>query len=323
MRLTLPPPRPDAAYPVLARGAPVPGGLRGGVVAIGNFDGVHRGHAHVAGAAIDEARRRGAPALALTFEPHPRRYFQPDRPLFRLSDPAGRLRLLAALGLDAVAVAAFDAAFAALDAEAFASEVLAGWLGVRHVLVGADFRYGAGRAGDVATLAAAGARHGFALTICEGLVDGGAVISSTAIRSLLQAGDVAAAGRLLGHAWFVTGEVIHGEKRGRDLGYPTANLRLDPDCGLAHGIYAVRLGLDGAWHDAVASFGRRPTFDNGAPLLETHVFDRRLDLYGREVDIAFFGRIRPELKFDGIEALIARMDQDSREARAILAAHPA
>ncbi|WP_439573375.1 bifunctional riboflavin kinase/FAD synthetase [Phreatobacter sp.] len=321
MRLTLPPPRPDAAFPVLSRDRLAPAHLRGGVVAIGNFDGVHRGHRHVVGTAIAEARQQGVPALALTFEPHPRQHFQPDIPLFRLSDPPGKVRLLAALGLDAVAVATFDTDFAALDAAAFATEVLAGWLGASHVLVGADFRYGAGRTGDVAVLQAAGARHGFALTVCEGLADGGVVISSTAIRAALESGDVATAGRLLGHAWFVTGEVIHGEKRGRDLGYRTANLRLDPALALSHGIYAVRLGLDGVWHDAVASFGRRPTFDNGAPLLETHVFDAHLDLYGREVDIAFFGRIRPELKFTDVGALIAQMDRDSRDARAVLASH--
>ncbi|MFN3855165.1 MAG: bifunctional riboflavin kinase/FAD synthetase [Phreatobacter sp.] len=322
MPLTLPPPRPGAGYPVLTRGAAAPAGLRGGVVAIGNFDGVHRGHAHVVATAVAAARRRGLAALALTFEPHPRQHFQPDRPLFRLSDPAGKVRLLASLGLDAVAVATFDAAFAALTAEAFVADVLGTWLGAAEVVVGADFRYGAGRTGDVATLAAAGATAGFAVTVVEGLCEAGGIVSSTAIRDRLAQGDVAAAGQLLGRAWFVTGEVIHGEKRGRDLGYRTANVRLDPACGLAHGIYAVRLGLDGAWFDAVASFGRRPTFDNGAPLLETHVFDRVIDLYGREVDIAFFDRIRPELKFDSIEALIARMDRDSQDARAVLAAHP-
>lgn len=323
MSLTLPPPRPDAAFPVLGRGEAVPVRLRGGIVAIGNFDGVHRGHAHVAGAAVEAARRQGLPALALTFEPHPRQHFQPDRPLFRLSDPAGKVRLLASLGLDAVAVAAFDGAFAALTAGDFVARILVDWLGAGAVVVGADFRYGAGRAGDVAALAAAGAAAGFGVTVVDALREDGGIVSSTAIREALGAGDVETAGQLLGRAWFVTGEVIHGEKRGRELGYRTANVRLDPACGLAHGIYAVRLGLDGTWHDGVASFGRRPTFDNGAPLLETHVFDRSFDLYGREVDIAFFGRIRPEMRFDGIEALIAQMDGDSREARAILASHPA
>lgn len=322
MSLTLPPPRPAAGFPVLRRGETAPAGLRGGVVAIGNFDGVHRGHAHVVKTAVVAARRQGLPALALTFEPHPRQHFQPAAPLFRLSDPAGKLRLLASLGLDAVAVAAFDAGFAAMTAEAFVADVLGTWLGAGEVVVGADFRYGAGRGGDVATLAAAGAAAGFGVTVVEGLREEGGIVSSTAIREKLAVGDVEAAGRLIGRAWFVTGEVIHGEKRGRDLGYRTANVRLDPACGLAHGIYAVRLGLDGDWFDAVASFGRRPTFDNGAPLLETHLFDRVIELYGREVDIAFFGHIRPELKFDSVEALVARMDRDSQDARTVLATHP-
>lgn len=318
MPLRLPPDRPASPLPLFQRGETLPAALRGGVVAIGNFDGVHRGHVHV----VEEARRlaAGRAVLVFTFEPHPRSVFQPDKPLFRLCDLAGKARLLAAAGADAVAVAAFDKGFAALGCDAFAEDVLAGWLGAAHVVVGRDFRYGAGRSGDTDTLRAEGARLGFAVTQAPAKMVDGVAVSSSAIREALAAGDVATANRLLGHAWFITAEVIHGEKRGRQLGYPTANLKLAPGTALRHGIYAVKLGQGGVWHDAVASFGRRPTFDNGAPLLEVHVFDFKGDLYGREVDIAFAGFIRDEAKFDSLEALIRQMDDDSAKARAILAA---
>lgn len=320
MSLILPPERPSPSFPVLARTMPMPEALAGGVIAIGNFDGVHRGHQYVIEQTVGLARTLGRKALVLTFEPHPRLFFQPDRPLFRLADAPTKVRLLAALGLDAVAIAGFDKAFAALSAEDFVTQVLAGWLKAAHVVIGQDFHYGAGRTGNAASLIEAGRGHGFAVTRMTALCDGDATVSSTAIRDALAGGRIAEANALLGHAWFISTDVIHGDKRGRTLGYPTANLRLAPDVRLAHGIYAVKLGLDGAWHDAVASFGRRPTFDNGAPLLEVHVFDFAGDLYGRQVDVAFAGYIREELKFDGLDALIAQMDQDSAKARAILAA---
>lgn len=318
MTLPLPPERPAPSFPVIRRGDPVPPALKGGVVAIGNFDGVHRGHRHV----IAEARRlaAGRPVLVFTFEPHPRSFFQPDKPLFHLCDFAGKVRLLAAAGVDAVAVAAFDHAFAALGCEAFADETLGAWLGASHVVIGRDFHYGAGRSGDAETLRAAGARLGFGVTEAQPKAVDGVTVSSSAIREALSLGDLATANRLLGHAWFVTAEVIHGEKMGRQLGYPTANLRLPPQTALRHGIYAVKIGFDGLWRDGVASFGRRPTFDNGAPLLEVHVFDFKGDLYGRTVDVAFAGFIRDEEKFDSLEALIRQMDDDSLKARAILAA---
>ncbi|QCI65759.1 bifunctional riboflavin kinase/FAD synthetase [Phreatobacter stygius] len=319
MPLILPPQRPSPAFPVLAQATPMPDTLAGGVIAIGNFDGVHRGHQYVIEQTVGLARRLGRKALVLTFEPHPRAFFQPDRPLFRLADGPTKIRLLAALGLDAVAIAGFDKAFAALSAEDFVTQVLVGWLKAAHVVIGQDFHYGAARAGNAQSLIEAGIVHGFDVTRMTALCDGEATVSSTAIRDALMSGRIEDANALLGHAWFISTEVIHGDKRGRTLGYPTANLRLDPNSQLAHGIYAVKLGLDGIWHDAVASFGRRPTFDNGAPLLEVHVFDFSGDLYGREVDVAFAGYIREELKFDGLDALIAQMDEDSGKARAILA----
>jgi riboflavin kinase/FMN adenylyltransferase len=316
MPLILPPPRPSDDFPVAVFGHPLPGSLRGGVVAIGNFDGVHRGHLHV----LDAARTAGRPVVVLTFEPHPRAFFQPEPPLFRLTDPASKLRLLAAAPVDGIAVAAFDTGFAALTADQFVQQVLVDWLGATQVVVGRDFHFGSGRGGSVDTLRAAGAASGFAVTEVGALMQGDEPVSSSAIRAALSAGEIGRANALLGHAWFVTSDVIHGEKRGRTLGYPTANLALLPGTAPRFGIYAVRLGIDGRWHDAVASFGRRPTFDNGAPLLEVHVFDFAGNLYGQAVDIVFAGFIRDELKFDGLEPLIAQMDRDSHTARAMLAA---
>ncbi|MDP3545358.1 MAG: bifunctional riboflavin kinase/FAD synthetase [Phreatobacter sp.] len=317
MPLILPPPRPPVSYPVIGRSGDIPGALRGCVVAIGNFDGVHRGHKHVLATARSIAASERRAVLALTFEPHPRSFFQPDVPLFRLGDAEAKVRLLAAEGIDGVALLAFDSALAAMSSGDFVDRILVDWLGAAHVVVGRDFNYGAKRSGDAATLAAAGHSRGFGVTQVEALSGPHGPISSSAIRTALAEGRVEVANDLLGHAWFVSAPVIHGEKRGRDLGYPTANLRLDPACALRHGIYAVRAGIDGRWHDAVASFGRRPTFDNGAPLLEVHVFDLAENLYDRIIDIAFASFLRPEERFDSLEALIAQMDEDSRRARDI------
>ena len=319
MPLIMPPPRPPAFFPVIGRSGDLPVRLRDGVVAIGNFDGVHRGHKHVVGAARATAAETGRPSLVLTFEPHPRSFFQPDAPLFRLGDAASKVRLLAAERIDGVALLPFDAELAAMTAGDFVDRILVDWLGVTHVVVGRDFNYGSKRSGNATTLAEAGRRQGFGVTQIEALSGPHGAISSSAVREALADGRVEVANDLLGHAWFVTAPVIHGEKRGRELGYPTANLRLDPACGLRHGIYAVRAGIGGRWHDAVASFGRRPTFDNGAPLLEVHVFDIRQDLYGQEMDVAFAAFLRPEEKFSSLEALIVQMDEDSRRARELLA----
>jgi len=319
MPLILPPPRPPVSFPVIGRSGDLPAHLRGCAVAIGNFDGVHRGHKHVVATARAIAANEQRPSLVLTFEPHPRSYFQPDVPLFRLGDVDAKIRLLAAEGVDGIALLPFDSTLAAMSAGSFVDRILVDWLGAAHVVVGRDFNYGAKRSGDAATLADAGRQRGFGVTQIEALSGPHGPISSSAIREALAEGRVEVANDLLGHAWFVTTPVIHGEKRGRDLGYPTANLRLDPACGLRHGIYAVRAGIDGHWHDAVASFGRRPTFDNGAPLLEVHVFDLAEDLYDRVIDIAFASFLRPEERFDTLDALIDQMDADSRRARDILA----
>lgn len=308
-----------SAFHRLADPSQLPDALRAPVAAIGNFDGVHRGHCHVFEAARALARDLNRPAIALTFDPHPRRHFQPDAPHFRLTPPDVQADLMARAGLDGLVVLTFNADLANLSADAFVADLLIGRLGISGVVVGADFHYGKGRRGTPSALQAEGKARGFAVTLLDQVDDGTEPVSSTRVRAALGAGDCATANRLLGYEWFVRAPVIHGEKRGRDLGYPTANMKLEDGCGLRHGIYAVRVTVDGATHAGVASFGRRPTFDNGAPLLETHVFDFKGDLYGKLADIAFVGYLRPELKFDGLDALIRQMDSDSAEARRILA----
>jgi riboflavin kinase/FMN adenylyltransferase len=297
--------------------------LRGAVVAIGNFDGVHRGHRSVIDFAMKRAAAAGKPSAVLTLEPHPRSYFRPDEKLFRLTDECQKLRLLAASGLDGAVVLSFNAALAGLPAEQFVAEILVGRLGVSGVAIGFDFHFGQGRGGSPAFLTEAGQRYGFPVDVAPKLEDEGRPVSSGTIRAALEAGRVVEAAELLGYPWFASGEVIHGEKRGRELGFPTANLKLDPACGLKHGIYAVRVGIGDARYDGVASFGRRPTFDNGAPLLEVFLFDFSGDLYGQVMDVALIGWIRPEEKFASVEALMAQMNLDSERARDALARNPA
>jgi riboflavin kinase/FMN adenylyltransferase len=294
--------------------------LAGAVVAIGNFDGVHRGHRVVIAQAVARARALQHPAAALTFEPSPRSFFHPGDAVFRLTDETAKLRLMAATELDGVIVMRFDTAFAKLSAEEFIGEFLIGRLGVSGVVVGFDFHFGRDRAGTPDYLASEAPRRGLTVDIVAEVRNSERRYSSGAVRAALTSGDVAAAHELLGYPWFVSGEVIHGEKRGRDLGFPTANLRLAPGCGLRHGIYAVRVGVGAQRYGGVASFGRRPTFDNGAPLLEVVLFDFSGDLYGQTIDVAFIGWVRPELKFASVEALVERMNADAREARTMLAA---
>jgi len=296
--------------------------LRGAVVALGNFDGVHRGHLQVIGTARERARALQRPAAALTFEPHPRKFFRPNEPLFRLTDETNKLRLFAAAGLDGAVVMTFDAALASLTAEEFVSRVLVERLAVSGAVVGFNFHFGKGRTGSPGFLTAAGAQHGFAVEVVPVFTDRGRPVSSGPIREALVAGDVGTAAELLGHPWFVTATVIQGDKRGRDLGFPTANLLLDPACRLRHGIYAVRVGIDGKRHDGVASFGRRPMFATPAPLLEVFLFDFAGDLYGRSIDVAFIAWIREEKNFAGVDELVAQMTHDSARARAALAAAP-
>src|SRR5262245_56968792 len=317
-----------------------PDGLRGAVVAIGNFEGVHRGHRAVIDKAVTLARALGRPAAVLTFEPHPRAFFRPDEPVFRLSDECAKLRLLAATPLDGAIILRFDAQLAGLAADEFVDQVLCRQLAISGAVIGFDFHFGKARTGTPEFLTAEGARRGFAVEIVpevsehaasSGEVGSGSPsenatnknpprrFSSGAVRGALAAGDVADGAGLLGYPWFVSGVVRRGDARGRELGFPTADLQLDPGCRLRHGIYAVRVGVGGKRYGGVASFGRRPTFDNGAVLLEVFLFDFAGDLYGKTIDVAFIGWIRPELKFASVADLISRMNDDAREARAILA----
>ncbi|MEJ0012162.1 MAG: bifunctional riboflavin kinase/FAD synthetase [Bauldia sp.] len=299
----------------------VPPALAGGVVAVGNFDGLHGGHRALLDLARQEATRRGVPALVLTFEPHPRTVFRPNSPVFRLTPLAAKARLLAALGVDGLVVADFNPALAAMLADAFIREILVGRLGIAGAVVGFNFRFGNMRLGNAALLQAAGARDGFSVTVVDQVCEvSGDPVSSSAIRDDLARGDVAQANAHLGYRWFVVGTVIHGDHRGRELGYPTANIRLSADCRLRHGIYAVRVQrADGTILDGVASYGRRPTFDDGAPLLEVFLFNFSGDLYGEEVAVSFINWIRPELKFASVEALVAAIDRDVEIAKLLLA----
>jgi riboflavin kinase/FMN adenylyltransferase len=314
-----PPARPFA---VVRDDAPDDHALRGAVVAIGNFDGVHRGHRAVIAAALARARTLGRPAAALTFEPHPRSFFRPGDALFRLTDERAKLRLLAATGLSGAVVLRFDAALARLSAEDFVARILVGRLAVSGVAIGFDFHFGKERAGSPGYLATQGAKRGFAVDVVPRFEDEGRPVRSGPIRAALSAGEVTEAAELLGYPWFVSGEVVHGDKRGRELGFPTANLRLDPGCALKHGVYAVRVGVDGRRYDGVANFGRRPMFDSGTVLLEPFLFDFAGDLYGRVIDVAFIEWIRPELALASVAELVERMGEDARLARTALARRP-
>ncbi|MDP3319644.1 MAG: bifunctional riboflavin kinase/FAD synthetase [Bosea sp. (in: a-proteobacteria)] len=301
---------------------PVPASLRGCVLALGNFDGVHRGHAELAREAVELAQQLGRRPAALTFEPHPRSVFRPEEPVFRLTPPAVKTELLGGLGLPLTFVLPFNRDIAAIRAEAFIDDLLLGRLGAAGLVCGYDFHFGLGRAGSPELLQEHCEGEGVPVVVVPPFALGGEAVSSTLIRTALERGDVARAAGLLGRPWFVRGVVAHGDKSGRDLGYPTANLHLARDCRLKYGIYAVRMKIDGIWHDGVASFGSRPTFDDGAPRLETFVFDFSGDLYGRQVDVALVAWLRGEAKFDSLPALIAQMDEDSARAREILTATP-
>ncbi|GJD47846.1 Bifunctional riboflavin kinase/FMN adenylyltransferase [Methylobacterium crusticola] len=316
-------PIPSSVAPLVVHrdGEPVPAPLRGAVAALGNFDGIHQGHRALIATVRELASASGRPSAVLTFEPHPREFFAPGRPMFRLTGEAEKLAVLHRLGIGGVFVRRFDAGLAGTGAAAFVAGLLRAELGLSGVVIGHDFHFGRGREGTPAVLEALCAENGLACRVVPAVAAGGgeAPVSSSAIRAALEAGDVASANHLLGYRWFVEGEVRHGDKRGRVLGFPTANLSLS-SCGLAHGIYAVRARLaDGQVRDGVASYGRRPTFDDGAPLLETYLFDFAGDLYGQRMQVEFAGWIRGEVRFESAEALVARMHEDAAAARRLLA----
>lgn len=288
---------------------------------MGNFDGVHLGHRSV----IDAARAAAdAPLGVITFEPHPREIFQPDAPPFRLMNAESRANRLARLGVDHLYELPFDAVLAGLAPEDFVREVLVDGLGIRHVTVGADFCFGRMRSGNTATLAQLGAEMGFGVTVAPLIGDGSNEYSSTAIRQALAEGRTRDAERMLGHWHRIDGEVLHGDKRGRDLGYPTANMAVTGLHPPRFGVYAVLIdvltGPERGSYAGVANLGVRPMFGENRPNLETHIFDFKASLYGEHVSVALIEFLRPEMKFDSLDALIAQMDQDSAKARAILAA---
>jgi riboflavin kinase/FMN adenylyltransferase len=296
----------------------VPPAARGAVLAIGNFDGVHRGHQALLQAASSEARKLGAPAGVILFEPHPREFFQPDKPHFRLTPLKRKLELLERFGLDLAVILAFDAALAGLPAQDFVERIIVGALAARHVVIGYDFRFGKGRTGEPEMLRRLGSAHGFGVTVVAQVGEAGEVFSSNAIRAELAQGDVAGAAQMLGHWWRLSGEVIGGFKRGAGLGFPTANIALPPGAALAHGTYAVRVYVEGKAYAAAAYLGTRPTFDDGAPMLEVFLFGFDGNLYGREIAVEFIGFVRTDAKFASAEALKEQIARDCARAQAML-----
>ena len=298
---------------------PIPEPLRGGVIALGNFDGFHRGHQAVVGRAVRHARDENRPAIVATFDPHPVRHFKPDTPPFRLTTLDQRQELFAAAGADAMLVLPFDATLAATTAEDFITQLLLTRYGAAGVVTGADFVFGRGRGGNVVTLADHARRLGFFTEMVSPVDDGDEIVSSSRIRTALQQGDCATAARLLTRPFTVRGIVQHGDKNGRKLGFPTANIDMGSYVRPHYGIYAVTGRLpDGRVVKGAANLGIRPSFDPPKELLEPHFFDFNADLYGQQIDVAFHAFIRAEAKFADMDALIAQMARDCDAARAVL-----
>ncbi len=302
-----------------------PADARGAVVAIGNFDGVHLGHRAVIEEGRRIARALGAPLAVLTFEPHPRQVLAAPEEPFRLTPFRVKARHLDALGVEFLYVARFDRAFAAREPASFVADVVAAGIGARHVVVGHDFAFGRGRAGTVELLTEVGGSLGVGVTSIEAAGTGTTIHSASRARSLLSDGEVSALPEVLGRYWEIDGHVIAGDRRGRTIGFPTANLRCAGILHPARGVYALWAEPDGDehWYPAVANLGRRPTFDKTEDLLEVHIFDYAADIYGRRLRAAFADRVRPERRFDGIEALKAQIADDCDTTRAILARLPA
>jgi len=293
--------------------------LRGGVIALGNFDGFHAGHQAVVGRAVRHAQDEGRPAIVATFDPHPVRFFKPDVPHFRLTTLDQRQELFAAAGADAMLVLPFDAALAGTTAEDFITGLLLDRYGAAGVVTGSDFVFGKGRGGDVVTLADHARRLGF-FTEMVAPVEDDAVISSSRIREALQSGDCATAARLLTRPFTVRGRVEHGDKNGRLLGFPTANIDMGNYLRPLYGIYAVTGRLpDGRVLKGAANLGIRPSFDPPKELLEPHFFDFAEDLYGQDIDVAFHAFIRPEAKYDSMDALMVQIARDCDAAKGLLA----
>lgn len=297
----------------------------GAAVALGNFDGFHLGHQAVVGKAREIAEAAQIPSGVVTFAPHPRRFFDPKGRLFELTPSHAKSRRLADFGVDVLYLLPFDAKLAAMPAEQFVNDVLVAGAGVSHVVTGYDFVFGQGRKGDVTLLKQMGADNGFGVTIVSAITgQEGVPYSSTVIRDHLRKGRPAEAAKLLGRYWEIEGEVQTGDQRGRQIGFPTANVDPGDYVMPALGVYAVRIGLvEGEttdWRDGVVNVGRRPTFDGEGVTVEAHVFDFEGDLYGKTLRVAFIDSLRPEMKFDGIEAIRAQIEKDCARARSVLEA---
>jgi riboflavin kinase/FMN adenylyltransferase len=301
---------------VIAHYRDVPKTARGFSIALGNFDGVHAGHRAV----IDAAAQVEAPLGVATFEPPPRAFFRPEDPPFRLYRPARRNARLAEVGAKAIYELPFNADMAKMTDEVFAREVLAEGIGAAHVTVGFDFRFGRGRMGDAGRLASLGRALGFGVTVVEKIEALGAKASSTAVREALIAGEPDRAADILGQDWIVDGVVEHGEKRGRTIGFPTANLHLGELIHPKHGVYAVRVRGEqqGDWLPGVANFGRTPTTGIRDPLLESYIFDFDQDIYGKWIEVALVEYLRPELKFDQLDDMVVQMNKDADQAKSLL-----
>ena len=293
--------------------------FRGSAIAIGHFDGVHRGPRALIVEAQAQARKAKASSSVMIFEPHPREFFQPNEAHFRLTPLKRKLVLLETLGVDIAVVEPFNAELAALTAEHFIERVLVAGLGVVHVVIGYDFYFGHKRGGNPELMVRAGEDLGFGVTVMPPIAEAGEPFSSSAVRLYLAQGDVKGAAHVLGSPWRVAGRVVGGAKRGTDMGYPTANLPMPKGTTLGHGIYAVRAYFDGIPHDAAAYLGTRPTFDDGMPVLEVYLFDFSGDLYGREMEVEFIDFIRGDRKFHSVEELVAQMDEDIAKVQAVLA----
>jgi riboflavin kinase/FMN adenylyltransferase len=306
----------------LTDSTPLPLHFQGCSLAVGNFDGVHIGHQALIVKSESSGRSLGALPLALTFDPHPREVLQPNAPFFQLLDPSARRRLLMIAGARRVVEIEFTPAVAELSPEAFVEDILVQRLKPKAVSVGEGFRFGRRRTGDTALLTALGLRFGFTVEVLPTVNDeADCLVSSGRVRDALRDGDVVGANAVLGYRWFISGTVVTGDKRGRELGYPTANIRIPVESDIRHGIYVVAVSWDGQTPlPGIANFGIRPMFGGGEPLLEVHLFDRTDDLYGRELTVSFFAWLRPEDTFESIDLLIQQMDADSLQARAILAA---
>jgi riboflavin kinase/FMN adenylyltransferase len=294
-----------------------PEGIKGAMVAIGNFDGLHRGHQHVLTSLRERARAAGVPALMLTFEPHPRDVFAPTPFMFRLTTGDAKARIAEALGLDGIVIMPFNREFSQITADEFVARFLIGALGVRGVTVGADFHFGFQRKGTPEFLKGAGAAAGFDVEILDLLDEGDDHVSSSRIRNALGAGEVREANQLLGYHWFFSGKVALGDQRGRTLGFPTANTPTPTGFGLAQGIYAVRAKLGDRLLDGVAAYGK-PMFNNERPPFETVLFDFDQDIYGEELAVALVAHIRGQMVFAGLDGLIAQMHADAKKARDLL-----